>query len=110
MVAVATGAAPVGIDINVAAGALLKVSLDPATNSARLLSDTGAAAAAVAAINSPNPPPPATTGTPVYKKWWLWTAVGVVAAGAITAGVIVGTRPPDVAAPPSDYGPFPVFK
>ena len=27
--------------------------------------------------------------TPVYKKWWLWTAVGVVAAGA-AVGVGVG--------------------
>jgi len=28
-----------------------------------------------------------TAGTPIYKKWWLWTIVGVVAAGA---GVGVG--------------------
>jgi hypothetical protein len=27
--------------------------------------------------------------TPVYKKWWLWTAIGaVVAAGAVTGGVL----------------------
>jgi tetratricopeptide (TPR) repeat protein len=32
-------------------------------------------------------PPP--KQTPVYKKWWLWTIVGVVAAGAAT-GVAVG--------------------
>jgi hypothetical protein len=32
--------------------------------------------------------------TPVYKKWWFWVAIGgaVVAAGAITAGIVVGTR------------------
>jgi tetratricopeptide (TPR) repeat protein len=34
---------------------------------------------------------------PVYKKWWLWTAVGlVVAAGAVTAGVL-GAQGPQVA-------------
>ena len=33
--------------------------------------------------------------TPVYKKWWFWVALGgaVVAASAITAGVVVATRP-----------------
>jgi hypothetical protein len=32
---------------------------------------------------------------PVYKQWWLWTAVGlVVAAGAITAGVLGSQEPP----------------
>ncbi len=32
--------------------------------------------------------------TPVYKKWWFWTAIGggVLAAGAITAGIVIGTR------------------
>lgn len=32
--------------------------------------------------------------TPVYKKWWFWVAIGgaAVAAGAITAGVVVGTQ------------------
>jgi hypothetical protein len=31
---------------------------------------------------------------PVYKKWWFWVAIGgaAVAAGAITAGVVIGTR------------------
>jgi tetratricopeptide (TPR) repeat protein len=29
--------------------------------------------------------------TPIYKKWWLWTAVGVVVAGAVVVGVVVGT-------------------
>ena len=32
---------------------------------------------------------------PLYKRWWLWTAVGAVAAGA-AAGLAVGlTRPTD---------------
>ena len=29
---------------------------------------------------------------PVYKKWWLWTVVGVVAAGA-AAGIVIGVSP-----------------
>lgn len=33
--------------------------------------------------------PAPTHRTPVYKKWWLWTIVGVVAAGA-AAGIAVG--------------------
>jgi tetratricopeptide (TPR) repeat protein len=36
---------------------------------------------------------------PIYKRWWLWTVVGaVVAAGAITAGVL-GSREPPVDGP-----------
>lgn len=27
-------------------------------------------------------------GSPWYKKWWVWTIVGVVVAGAVTGGVI----------------------
>jgi tetratricopeptide (TPR) repeat protein len=40
-------------------------------------------------------PPP----TPLYKRWWLWTAVGaVVAAGVVTAAVL-GSREPGVEGP-----------
>jgi tetratricopeptide (TPR) repeat protein len=38
------------------------------------------------------PPPPA--HTPVYKKWWLWTIVGVAAAGAAT-GIALGVTMSD---------------
>lgn len=32
---------------------------------------------------------------PVYQKWWLWTAVGVVVVvGAVTAGVLASQTPP----------------
>jgi tetratricopeptide (TPR) repeat protein len=38
---------------------------------------------------------PSERKTPVYKKWWLWTIVGAVAAGgAITAAVLVTTPRP----------------
>ena len=42
------------------------------------------------------PEHPQTHREPVYKSWWLWTAVGVVAAGvAVGVGVGVGTRSND---------------
>jgi tetratricopeptide (TPR) repeat protein len=57
------------------------------------------------------PPPQGTTpeATPVWKRWWLWTAVGGVAAVGLAVGLGVGlTREP---APPSTtFGtarPFP---
>ena len=31
--------------------------------------------------------------TPVYKKWWLWTLIGVAVAGGAVAGAVVGTLP-----------------
>ncbi len=32
---------------------------------------------------------------PIYKKWWFWTAIagGVLVVGAVTAGIVVATRP-----------------
>ena len=38
-------------------------------------------------------------GDSVFKKWWFWTAVGVVAVGGITAGAVA-------AQPPQDSGGF----
>jgi tetratricopeptide (TPR) repeat protein len=32
------------------------------------------------------------TSTPLYKKWWLWTAVGVVLLGAIVGGAVGGSQ------------------
>jgi tetratricopeptide (TPR) repeat protein len=45
---------------------------------------------------------PAAAPTPVYRKWWFWTALGAVAAGAVAAlllapgGVSRPGCPPDV--------------
>jgi tetratricopeptide (TPR) repeat protein len=39
----------------------------------------------------PEEPPPVEHGRPVYKKWWFWTAIAAVGAGA-GAGVYFGTR------------------
>jgi tetratricopeptide (TPR) repeat protein len=32
------------------------------------------------------------TPTPVYKRWWFWTIIGAVAAGAAGTGIYFGTR------------------
>lgn len=42
----------------------------------------------VANVEQPVAPPPAAK-PPIYKRWWLWTIVGVVAAGA-AVGIAVG--------------------
>jgi tetratricopeptide (TPR) repeat protein len=53
-------------------------------------------------------PTPETTGPKddrLVTKWWLWTGVGAVAAGAIVAGVVVATGSDGGPAPPrSDIG------
>jgi hypothetical protein len=43
--------------------------------------------------------------TPLYKKWWLWTIVGVVVAGGVVAGAVVGTQKPAAWSTGSDIGP-----
>jgi tetratricopeptide (TPR) repeat protein len=40
---------------------------------------------------------------PLYRRWWLWTAVGVVAAGAV-AGAVAGTYRPALRACPFGEG------
>ena len=42
---------------------------------------------------------------PLYKKWWVWTAVGLVAAGAGVAALTLGGNVP----PSSHFGTTPVF-
>jgi len=37
--------------------------------------------------------------TPVYKRWWLWTIVGVAAAGAATGIAVALTTPKDASIP-----------
>lgn len=43
---------------------------------------------ALSAAPSPAPAEPA----PVYKRWWFWTAVGVLAAGGTAAVLIAGQK------------------
>lgn len=42
---------------------------------------------------------------PLYKKWWLWTAVGgVLIAGGVAAIAIAATTPKDAASPANTFG------
>jgi hypothetical protein len=45
-----------------------------------------------ASSEGPKPDAPASAHTPVYKKWWLWTTIGVVVAGGIATGLVLGLR------------------
>ena len=55
-------------------------------------------------------PPPESDTTPVYKKWWLWTAVSVAVAGVVT-GLAVGlTRPGGAPDTPGGNYPSPKFQ
>lgn len=48
-----------------------------------------------------------TRETPLYKRWWLWTVIGVTAAGAATAlGIGLYARGPDVSGLPSQTASF----
>ena len=39
---------------------------------------------------------PTPKATPVYKRWWFWTAVGVVVAGGAGTGIYLATRGDDI--------------
>lgn len=41
--------------------------------------------------------------TPVYKKWWLWTAVGGVVVAGVLTGVLVATVPKNASSPDNTY-------
>ena len=74
----------------------------------------------VATENAPKPAPeptvtptPATTltaeaptpkkKTPIYKKWWLWTAIGGVVVAGVVIGAVVGTTPKDASSPMNTF-------
>jgi len=46
-------------------------------------------------------PAPVATSAPLYRRWWFWTAVGVVAAGA-GVGIYLGTRDSGTSLPQID--------
>lgn len=57
-------------------------------------------------LTAPTPQPVALAATPapvhdkpIYKKWWLWTVVGVVVAGAVVGGVVAAELPKNAARP-----------
>ena len=76
-----------------------------------------ATAVAPAPVVAPVPPAPAPAPvvaqaapraerpTPVYKKWWLWTIVGVVAAGGAVTTAVLLTQPSGSWENHSDIGP-----
>jgi hypothetical protein len=44
-------------------------------------------------VTAPPPEEPRSTErseAPIYKKWWFWTAIGVVAAGAVGGALLLG--------------------
>jgi tetratricopeptide (TPR) repeat protein len=41
---------------------------------------------------------------PIHKRWWLWTIVGVVVAGGVVAGAVLGSRVPPVE---GDFAQYP---
>jgi tetratricopeptide (TPR) repeat protein len=43
--------------------------------------------------------------TPIYKKWWLWTAVGAVVAGGVVVAVVLSTQTHGTWANAPDVGP-----
>ncbi len=43
--------------------------------------------------------------TPIYKKWWLWTAVGAVVAGGVVTAAVLATRQNGTWANAPDVGP-----
>ena len=55
---------------------------------------------------SPAPPSSALRPRPLYRRWWLWTAVGgALAAAAVATGIAVAEWPPgDAAVPPTTAG------
>ncbi len=61
----------------------------------------------VAAAPITQDPAPAKS-TPVYKKWWLWTIVGVAVAGAGAGIGAAYAMPKDAAVPATDAVTFPV--
>lgn len=42
---------------------------------------------------------------PIYKKWWFWTAVGVVVAGGVATAVVLSTRSSGSWSNAPDVGP-----
>lgn len=67
----------------------------PAAGAASTTEGAAASRAAVAAAPSPAAPtdPGARPeGRPLYKKWWFWGVLGLVVAGGVTAGVVLGTQ------------------
>jgi iron complex outermembrane receptor protein len=83
-----------------------KAAAEPAAGEPPARSRAAAAVAQPQPLLTPSVAPSSTSAststarsTPVYKKWWLWTAVGVVVAGATVGVAVAATTPKDAAIP-----------
>ena len=56
----------------------------------------------VAAILAPLPASP--SGHPIYRRWWVWTAVGAVVVAGVGVGLGFGLTPHNASQPQSDLG------
>ena len=59
-------------------------------------------------LNLTPPQPPAETqplATPIYKKWWFWTVIGVVVVGGVvgTAVGVTAAKKEPLPAPPEPF-------
>lgn len=50
-------------------------------------------------------PAPQTPSEPLYKKWWLWTAVGAAVAAGVVTTVVIASRPSGAWNTAPDLGP-----
>jgi len=105
--------------VGAAVGAGIPTGAAPPPSSAASTSSPPAAAteppAAIPAAPAPSAATaPATTLTatappaesePIYKKWWLWTAVGVVVVGGVVAAVALSGSGKGTWATAPDFGP-----
>ena len=66
----------------------VRVVLTPLETQRREVSSAGASSDGPSSERRP-------TDTPVYRKWWLWTTIGVVAAGGVVAAVLLTRRDPE---------------
>lgn len=60
---------------------------------------------AIAATTNTEAAAPQKRETPIYKKWWLWTIVGVVVAGGVVTTAVLVTRSNSSWSNAPDVGP-----
>jgi tetratricopeptide (TPR) repeat protein len=82
-----------------AAPPVAPTATEPAPASVPTASPTHAPAAALATTSEPPP-----RKKPLYERWWLWTAVGGVAAVGLGVGLGVGLYKPAAQTTASDLG------
>jgi tetratricopeptide (TPR) repeat protein len=76
-----------------------KTAVNGDTSEAASIAPSPSAAARSANIVAPPNPMTKPPRQPLYRKWWLWTAVGVAAAGVIVGVSLAATAPRDASIP-----------